>query len=96
MRSPEDARDGYVHLLDARDVEGGLARHFAGRVDLVLLAVRVRRLPEGALRWVLLPDGGRVPRLYGSLSLAYVEQVYDLPLDVRGVHGVPSVVSSDR
>ncbi len=96
MQSPKEARDGHVQLLSARDVKSNLVRHFAGRADLVLLAVRVRRLPEGALRWAISTSGERVPCLHGSLSLAHVEQVYELPLDARGVHGVPSVVSNDR
>lgn len=96
MRSPEDARDNCIHLVLACQIEGSLARDFAGQADLVLLAVRIRRLPEGALRWVSSMDGERRPRLYGSLSASYVEQVYELPLDVCGVHGLPSVVLLDQ
>jgi uncharacterized protein (DUF952 family) len=96
MRSPQDARDDCIHLVLARQVERSLARDFAGQADLVLLAVSVRRLPEGALRWVSTMDGERSPRLYGSLAASYVEQVYDLPLDVCGVHGLPSVVLLDQ
>jgi uncharacterized protein (DUF952 family) len=96
MRSPEDARDNCIHLVLARQVERSLARDFAGQADLVLLAVRIRRLPEGALRWVSTLDGERSPRLYASLAASYVEQVYDLPLDLCGVHGLPSVVLLDQ
>jgi uncharacterized protein (DUF952 family) len=63
----------------------------------VLLAIRVRRIPEEALRWIHSAGGERVPRLWGAMAIAYVEEVYDLPLDVPGVHGLPtSVVSSDE
>jgi uncharacterized protein (DUF952 family) len=96
MRSPQDARDNCIHLVLACQIEGSLARDFAGQADLVLLAVRIRRLPDGALRWVSPIDGERSPRLHGSLAASYVEQVYELPLDVCGVHGLPSVVLLDQ
>jgi uncharacterized protein (DUF952 family) len=96
MRSPQDARDNCIHLVLASQVERSLARDFATQADLVLLAVSIRRLPEGALRWVYSVDGERGPRLYGSLAASSVEQVHELPLDVRGVHGLPSVVLLDQ
>ncbi len=87
--SGDDVRDGYIHLSRAWQLEGTLGRHFARREDLVLLAVRVQRLPEHALRWE--PSRGRelFPHLYGPLSVACVEQVFDLPLDPSGVHALP-------
>lgn len=87
--SSDDMRDGYVHLSRAGQLQGTLARHFAGRADLVLLAVRVERLPEGALRWELSRGGEPFPHLYDRLSVASVEQVFDLPLDENGVHALP-------
>jgi hypothetical protein len=59
---------------------------------------RVQDLParRGALRWVSPIEGERSPRLHGSLAASYVEQVYELPLDVCGVHGLPSVVLLDQ
>jgi len=90
--SPDDVRDGYVHLSRAGQVRGSLARHFAGREDLVLLAVRVERLPDGTLRWEPSRGGELFPHLYGRLSVASVEQVFDLPLDANGVHALPQGV----
>jgi uncharacterized protein (DUF952 family) len=87
--SDDDMRDGYVHLSRAGQVAGTLARHFAGREDLVLLAVRVERLPEGTLRWEASRGGDLFPHLYDRLSVASVEQVFDLPLDESGVHALP-------
>jgi uncharacterized protein (DUF952 family) len=87
--SPDDARDGFIHLSRRHQVSGSLARHFARQSDLVLLAVRVQRLPEGALRWELSRGGELFPHLYGPLGVASVEQVFELPLDADGVHGIP-------
>ena len=35
--SADDQRDGYIHFSTAAQLSGTLARHFAGRSDLVLL-----------------------------------------------------------
>jgi uncharacterized protein (DUF952 family) len=96
MPSQDDARDGYVHLSRASQVRGTLARHFAGRADLVLLAVRVERLPEGTLRWEPSRGGELFPHLYDRLSVASVEQVFDLPLDADATHALPAAVGAPQ
>jgi uncharacterized protein (DUF952 family) len=93
--SGDDVRDGYVHLSRAGQVRGTLARHFAGRADLVLLAVRVERLPDGALRWEPSRGGELFPHLYDArLSIASVEQVFELPLDAEGAHALPESIGA--
>jgi uncharacterized protein (DUF952 family) len=89
MPSPDDARDGFIHLSRAHQVKGSLDRHFAGQADLVLLAVRVGRLPEGALRWEPSRGGESFPHLYSRIGVAMVDQVFELPLDVYGSHALP-------
>lgn len=97
LPSPDDVRDGYVHLSRAGQLRGTLARHFAGRADLVLLAVRVERLPEGTLRWEPSRGGELFPHLYDRLGVASVEQVFELALDANGAHALPrGVPSSDE
>jgi uncharacterized protein (DUF952 family) len=87
--SNDDVRDGFIHLSRAHQLEGSLARHFAGQADLVLLAVRVERLPEGALRWEPSRGGDLFPHLYDRLGITSVEQVHELPLDGSAVHVLP-------
>ena len=87
--SPDDARDGYVHLSRRAQLKGTLERHFRGRSDLVLLAVRVDRLPGHVLRWERSRGGELFPHLYDSLGVASVERVFDLPLDMAGAHALP-------
>jgi pimeloyl-ACP methyl ester carboxylesterase/uncharacterized protein (DUF952 family) len=70
--SADDARDGFVHLSAADQVEGTLARHFAGQTDLLVLEVSPSRLAPGALRWEVSRGGRRFPHLYGSLDRAAV------------------------
>jgi uncharacterized protein (DUF952 family) len=95
MRSPEEARDGCMHLLRAQQLEGTLARQFAGQTDLVLLVVRLSRLPKGSLRWPTSSDGDIVC-LRGPLTFASVEEVYELPLDLEGTHALPPCLVRDE
>jgi uncharacterized protein (DUF952 family) len=87
--SPDDIRDGYIHLSRAHQLRGTLDRHFSQQRDLVLLAVRVQRLPDGALRWEPSRGGESFPHLHGRLGVAQVEQVFELPLDAQDRHVLP-------
>jgi uncharacterized protein (DUF952 family) len=64
--SADDLRDGFIHLSDRRQIEGSLARHFAGVRELVLVALDPRRLGD-ALRWEPSRGGALFPHLYGRL-----------------------------
>jgi uncharacterized protein (DUF952 family) len=87
--SDDDARDGFIHLSRLHQLKGSLERHFAGQADLVLLAVRVERLPEGVLRWEPSRGGELFPHLYDRLGITSVEQVHELPLDGSAMHVLP-------
>lgn len=90
----DDLRDGFIHFSAAHQVEGTLARYFAGKADLVLLAVRVEALETSAdrtLRWEASRDGDRFPHLYGTLPLDAVHGVEPIPLDSGGRHLLPTL-----
>ena len=79
--SPDDVRDGFIHLSSQAQVQGTLERHFRSERDLVLLTVEVERLAAGALSWEPSRDGQRFPHLYGSLPVSAVVRVLELPDD---------------
>lgn len=60
--SPDDRRDGFMHFSREEQLEGTLAKHFAGEGDLMLAACEGDAFGE-ALRW----ENG-FPHLYRSLS----------------------------
>jgi uncharacterized protein (DUF952 family) len=70
--SPDDKRDGFIHLSAKDQVMGTLEKHFRDRTDLVILAVDTGRLPAGALKWEASRDGALFPHLYGKLPISAV------------------------
>ena len=75
--APIDVEDGYVHLSTATQVEGTLAKHFAGETDLTLLAIEADDVGDD-LRWETSRGGSLFPHLYRSLHVDDV--VWQKPL----------------
>ncbi|MCP5431799.1 MAG: DUF952 domain-containing protein [Alphaproteobacteria bacterium] len=86
--SADDARDGFIHLSTAEQLAGTLARYFAGREDLVLVAVRSEAVGP-ALRYEASRGGALFPHLYGPLALDAVAGVADIVLGAEG-HELPT------
>ena len=76
--SPADARDGFIHLSAAHQVRGVCERHFAGDDDLILLTLEADRLGP-LLKWETSHKGEAYPHLYGTLPLALVRSVAEIP-----------------
>jgi uncharacterized protein (DUF952 family) len=72
--SPDDLRDGYIHMSTAEQVPGTRARYFADQPDAVLLAIDAGAL-GGALRWEPSRGGALFPHLYRPLDLSEVQPV---------------------
>ena len=81
--APIDHADGYIHLSTAAQVRETAARHFAGRADLVLVAVEAEAL-GASLRHEPSRGGALFPHLYGTLPLSAVRWVKPLPLGPDG------------
>lgn len=88
--SPDDLRDGFVHLSTAAQVAGTAARHFAGESDLVLVALETDRMGED-LRWESSRNGVLFPHLYRALRLTDVVWDKSMPLGASG-HILPEGV----
>ena len=65
--SPDDLRDGYIHLSTAEQTAGTLAKYFAGVAELVKLTLAAEALGE-ALRWEQSRGGMAFPHLYRALE----------------------------
>ena len=71
--SPADRADGFIHLSAADQVEGTLARHFAGQTGLVLAEMDLGALGE-KVRWEESRGGALFPHVYGVLPLSAVAE----------------------
>jgi uncharacterized protein (DUF952 family) len=86
--SAADIHDGFIHVSAGDQLEGTLAKHFAGRDDLVLLAVEIERLGE-RLQWEPSRGGALFPHLYGPLRLDMLLWEEPLQLGGDGRHRLP-------
>lgn len=83
--SPVDMEDGYIHFSSRDQVAETAAKHFAGRDDLLLVAVSEDKLGD-SVRWEESRGGQLFPHLYGELLVSLVDEVSDFPLGPDGVH----------
>jgi uncharacterized protein (DUF952 family) len=90
--SADDARDGYIHLSAADQVAATAAKYFAGRTDLVLVAIDSSRLGD-RLKWEPARDGALFPHLYGPLDPAAAVDVRPMPLGPDGLPTLPEGVA---
>ena len=86
--SPDDHRDGFIHLSRGTQVAGTLARHFAGQTDLVLVAYDAAGLGD-ALKWEPSRGGELFPHVYGPLDPAAAVWVRPIGVGADGRHTVP-------
>jgi uncharacterized protein (DUF952 family) len=86
--SPDDLRDGFVHLSSADQITRTAARFFAGRSDLFLLAINPLSLGD-SLRWETSTSGSVYPHLYSPLPLDAVAAATPLTLGPDGRHVLP-------
>ena len=86
--SSDDARDGFIHFSTWPQLETTLQKHFAGREDLVLVAVDPARLGD-ALKWEPSRGGALFPHLYAPLPVDAVLHVRPLALGPDGRHRLP-------
>lgn len=76
--SPDDERDGFVHLSTREQLAGTLAKHFPGEEELTILALEVAAMGD-ALRWEESRGGALFPHLYGAIlpSMVHGELAID-------------------
>lgn len=65
--SPDDRRDGYVHLSTQAQLAQTLQRHFSEEQAVRVLAAKADDLGD-ALRWEASRNGEAFPHLYGQLQ----------------------------
>ena len=90
-----DRVDGFLHFSTAQQVAESAARHRANVEDLLLITVDANDLGR-SLKWELSRSDQLFPHLYGSLMVAKVISVCDLPLADDGFHQFPNDIAPWR
>ena len=88
--SPDDVRDGFIHLSTAGQLSGTLTKHFPGRAGLVLLAFKADTL-GAALRFEPSRGGQLFPHLYRPLPAVALAWLKPLALAANGSHAIPNL-----
>lgn len=89
--SPDDERDGFVHLSTAAQLEGTAAKFFHAQPGLLLIEFRAGDLGH-ALKWEPSRGGALFPHLYGPLPAEAALREWPLPLDEGGLPMLPKDV----
>jgi uncharacterized protein (DUF952 family) len=84
-----DLTDGYIHFSTIGQAGETAAKHFAGKSDLVLVAVDADKLGD-RLKWEVSRGGALFPHLYGTLATDDALWVKPLSLAPDGKHIFPS------
>lgn len=85
--SSDDLRDGFIHFSTREQLGETARKHFAGRTDLLLIAVPAPSLGN-ALKWEPSRGGALFPHLYAVLPTADALWVRELRL---GQDGIPDI-----
>ncbi|MGI9408142.1 MAG: DUF952 domain-containing protein [Hyphomicrobiaceae bacterium] len=86
--SPDDRRDGFIHLSRPEQVAGSLAKHFGGEDKLTLVPFDATALGDG-LRWEVSRGGALFPHFYGVLQRNLALRMVVVSLDETGTHVIP-------
>ena len=88
--SAVDHRDGFIHFSTAAQVQETANKHFAGKDELVLVAIDADMLGE-ALVYEASRGGDLFPHLYGELPLEAVLWVRPIVLLADGTQRLPEL-----
>ena len=86
--SADDIRDGFIHLSSAAQLRATFTKHFAGQLDLLLVAIDSAHL-GGALKWEVSRGGEKFPHFYGPLDVRLAELVVPVAGGPDGQPGFP-------
>jgi uncharacterized protein (DUF952 family) len=80
--SAADRADGFIHLSAEDQVEGTLARHYAGQSGLILAEVDLGALGD-MVRWEKSRGGALFPHVYGPLPLSAIKDAAPITQETR-------------
>ena len=94
--SPDDKRDGFVHLSKGAQIQGTLDKHYSfaktGGDDLVLAAFDPKALGS-ALKYEVSRGGGLFPHLYAALPLSALTNHWVLQQNTNDGYEAPGIIT---
>jgi uncharacterized protein (DUF952 family) len=93
LGSPDDIRDGYIHMSTAEQVAGTLDRHFSRVDELIIAAVNPEALGD-TLIWEAARNGALFPHIYAALPMTAVVAEYTVVRGADGRHALPSEIAA--
>ena len=81
--SEDDLRDGFIHFSTAEQLPGTVEKHFAGQVDLIVVAFDSDDFAT-KLRWEPSRGGQLFPHVYGEVDVSLAKWRKALPLGDNG------------
>jgi uncharacterized protein (DUF952 family) len=81
--SPDDRRDGFIHLSAAHQVRTTYSKYFAAEDRPILAAISAADAGPN-LKWETSRGGDTFPHLYGALDLRLVRAVFEIVRDEAG------------
>lgn len=88
LGSAQDRRDGFIHFSAARQIGATAARFYAGKHDLLLLAVDSARLGPDLI-WEPSAEGDLFPHLYTRMPISAVIEARPLSTGSDGLPALP-------
>jgi len=93
--SPDDRRDGFIHLSAASQVRGTFEKYFAGEREPVLAGFDADSFGV-ALKWEISRNGERFPHLYGVLDVSRALSVSRICRDAGGAPEFPVEIPASQ
>lgn len=94
--SPDDKRDGFVHLSKGAQIQGTLDKHYSfaktGGDDLVLAAFDPKTL-GAALKYEVSRGGDLFPHLYAALPLSALTNHWVLQQNTNDGYEAPGIIT---
>jgi uncharacterized protein (DUF952 family) len=90
--APIDLADGYIHFSTGAQAQETADKHFAGRGDLLLIALDDSVLGD-ALKWEPSRGGQLFPHLYRPFLTGEVLWAKPLPIGADGLHDFAGLTS---
>jgi len=90
--SPDDKRDGFIHLSTGHQVPGTLAKYYTDGKDIILAKVNAESLGPD-LKYEVSRGGAEFPHLFAPLKMSSVSRHWVLSPDSDGLYAVDDLLN---